>query len=393
MRAHKTAAATAVVVSLAFLALLGTSTHTVKRGETLDSIARRYGTTVSALAKANGISDPNRIYAGATLSVPGTDAPASGPSSQGGGRYTVVRGDTLGSIARRHGTSIATLVQLNGIQNPNLIRIGQVLTLPASTSGGGSGGGGSTPSAVKAPAGGATHHVVVKGDTIAGIASRYGIPQRQLIEANGLTNGVVYVGQRLSLVPSGGASAPAASGARTHTVASGETLSTIARRYGTTVSAIVQASGLSDPNRIRVGQRLTIPGTGGGTASLPCPVQGGATLMNDWGFPRSGGRFHEGNDLFAPRGRPVVAVVSGTVTQVTGRIGGLQVKLAGDDGVSYYYTHLDTFGKAGRVSAGDVVGTVGNSGNAAGGPTHVHFEVHPGGGAAVNPYPRIASAC
>ena len=115
--------------------------------------------------------------------------------------------------------------------------------------------------------------------------------------------------------------------------------------------------------------------------------------MNDWGFPRSGGRFHEGNDLFAPRGRPAVAVVSGTVVQTIGRLGGNQVKLFGDDGVGYYYTHLDRFGAKGRVSAGTAVGYVGNTGNAAGGPTHVHFEVHPGGGAAVNPYPRIVGVC
>src|SRR3546814_1348586 len=102
--------------------------------------------------------------------------------------------------------------------------------------------------------------------------------------------------------------------------------------------------------------------------------------MNDGGSPRSGGRFHVGNDLFAPRGMPFVAVVSGTVVQTTGRIGGRQVKLAGDDGVSYYGTHLDGFGASGRVNAGDVIGYVGTTGNAAGGTPHVHFEVHPGGG-------------
>ncbi len=111
--------------------------------------------------------------------------------------------------------------------------------------------------------------------------------------------------------------------------------------------------------------------------------------MNDWGFPRSGGRFHEGNDLFARRGTPAVATVSGTVVQTDGKLGGNQVKLLGDDGVGYYYTHLDSFGAEGRVSAGTVIGYVGTTGNAAGGPPHVHFEIHPGGGAAVNPYPRL----
>ena len=389
MRAHRTIAATTAVVALAFLSLLGTGHHTVRSGETLAGIAARYGTTAAALAKANGIANPNRIYVGSRLAVPTSGTPAPGASAAG--QHTVQRGDTLGRIAARYGTTISALVSTNGIRNPNLIRLGQVLTVPA----GGSGGGGATGGGATAapPKGGATHHVVQRGDTIGGIAARYGITQRQLIDANGLTGGVVYVGQRLSLVPTAAAPSAPAAGNRTHTVAAGETLSHIARRYGTTIRAIVDANGLSDPNRVRVGQRLAIPSSAGGSVALRCPVQGGARMMNDWGFPRSGGRFHEGNDLFAPRGTPAVAVVGGTAVQVVGRIGGNQVKLAGDDGVSYYYTHLDSFGKAGRVAAGDVIGTVGATGNAAGGPPHVHFEVHPGGGAAVNPYPLIAPHC
>ena len=382
MRAHRTLVTTAAVVTLAFLALLSTGTHTVQRGETLAGIAARYGTTTAAIAQANGITDPNRIYVGARLAVPGAAAPAAEATS---GSYTVQRGDTLGSIATRHRTSIAAIVAANGIKNPNLVRVGQVLSVPTSAPGG---------PAVAAPAGGATHHVVRPGDTISGIAGRYGISAQQLIDANGLTGGIVYAGQRLSLVATSAAPAPApSSGTTTHTIAAGQTLSSIAQRYGTTIRAIVDANGLTDPNRVRVGQTLTIPSSASGSAAVRCPVQGGARLMNDWGFPRSGGRFHEGNDLFAARGTPAVAVVGGTATQVVGRIGGNQVKLTGDDGVSYYYTHLDSFGKSGRVAAGDVIGTVGTSGNAAGTPPHVHFEVHPGGGAAVNPYPRFAAVC
>lgn len=385
MRAQRSLAATAAVVSLALLSMLGTGQHTVRPGETLAGIAARYGTTTRALAEANGIQDPNRIYAGTRLAIPGSGS-AAGPSATG--TYTVVRGDTLGRIAAAHGTTIKAIVEANGIRNPNLIRVGQVLTVPAGGASAGTGGG----SAGKAPAGGATHHVVQKGDTIAKIAARYGISQQQLIDANGLTGGVVYLGQRLSLVPGPGTPSAPAAGGTSHSVAAGETLSTIARRYGTTIKAIASASGISDPNRIRVGQKLTIPATGGGSTSLRCPVQGGASFMNDWGFPRSGGRFHEGNDLFAPRGTPVVAVVSGTATQTTGRLGGNQVKLVGDDGATYHYTHLHSFGKAGRVAAGDVIGTVGNTGNAAGGPTHVHFEIHVRG-SAVNPYPLIRPHC
>ncbi|MEQ1786632.1 MAG: LysM peptidoglycan-binding domain-containing M23 family metallopeptidase, partial [Acidimicrobiales bacterium] len=180
----------------------------------------------------------------------------------------------------------------------------------------------------------------------------------------------------------------------TYTVRAGDTLSSVAQKLGTTVSALVAANGITNPNSVTVGRTLKVPAGGsGGGASIVCPVQGGARFMNDWGFPRSGGRFHEGNDLFAPKGRPAVATVAGTAVQTVGRLGGNQVKLRGDDGVSYYYTHLDRFGASGRVAAGAVIGYVGTTGNAAGGAPHVHFEVHPGGGAAVNPYPRLASAC
>lgn len=394
MRAHRTLSTTSSVVVLAFLALLGTGTHTVNRGETLAGVALGHRTTVAALVQANGISNPNRILAGTRLTLPGAVPAAATAPAPATTTYRVQRGDTLGSIASKAGTSIASLVARNGIKNPNLVRIGQVLSLPAVTAGASaSPATPAAPTTTTPPAGGATQHVVRSGETISGIAARYAISQAQLITANGLTDGRVYVGQRLALVPSTEAApAPAAAGV-THTIAPGQTLSSIAQRYGTTIRAIQDANGITDPNLVVVGQVLKIPSTSGGSTSLVCPIQGPMRHMNDWGFPRSGGRFHEGNDLFAARGAPAAAVVAGTALQTVGQISGKQVKLTGDDGVTYYYTHLGQFGTAGRVSAGAVIGYVGNTGNAAGGPTHVHFEVHPGGGAGVNPYARISAAC
>ena len=375
MRAQRSSSSALAVVGLAFLALLSTGAHTVRTGETLSEIAAANHTTVAALAAANHLSDSNLIFVGQRLAIPGAATTASSA-------YTVRSGDTLGLIASRHGTSVVALVAANGLKNPNLIRVGQQLKVPGAS-------GGTT--GTKAPAGGATTHIVKAGDTLGGIARRYSITTAQIASANGITGDRIYVGQQLRLVPAAG-STPATS--TTYKVKSGDSLSSIARRFGTTVRALQSANAITNPDLVTVGRTLKIPsgGTGGG-AAIRCPVQGGATFMNDWGFPRSGGRFHEGNDLFAPRGTPAVATVSGTVVQTVGKIGGNQVKLMGDDGVGYYYTHLDRFGAKGRVSAGTAIGYVGSSGNAAGGPTHVHFVVHPGGGAAVKPYPRLVGVC
>ncbi|HKA94078.1 MAG TPA: M23 family metallopeptidase [Acidimicrobiia bacterium] len=133
------------------------------------------------------------------------------------------------------------------------------------------------------------------------------------------------------------------------------------------------------------------PASAGG---LICPVRGPVSFVDSWHAARAGGRPHEGVDLMAPRGTPNVATVSGSVTMKSGGISGNGVHLQGDNGDLYYYFHLDSYeGGARHVTQGEVIGYTGNTGDASGGATHTHFEVHPGGGGAVNPYPIVRPIC
>ena len=129
--------------------------------------------------------------------------------------------------------------------------------------------------------------------------------------------------------------------------------------------------------------------------SLPSPVASpGARFTDSWGAPRSGGRRHEGIDIFAPRGTPVLSTTDGVVTRLgTNRLGGQIVGVLGPALEWHYYAHLDRFAdirEGSIVRAGEVLGYVGNTGNAKGTPPHLHYGVYRGG--ALNPYPRLLAA-
>lgn len=134
-------------------------------------------------------------------------------------------------------------------------------------------------------------------------------------------------------------------------------------------------------------------GGGGGVVvgNFVFPVRGPHSFSNDWHAPRTG-HLHQGTDIFAAMGTPTGACVSGTVEWGEGGNAGIYIRLDGDDGNVYYYMHLQRYGQGGHVSAGTIIGYVGDTGNAAGGPPHLHFEIHPGGGSAVNPYPTLSAA-
>ena len=162
--------------------------HIVQRGETLFSIAQQYGVTVNTITRANGISDPRRVYVGQRLVIPG---------GQGGVRetvpYLVQAGDTLTSIARRYRTTWQALVQINRMLSPSTLYVGQVIQVPATNN-----------QAAQPQTGGDLIYTVRPGDTLPGIALRYGLSPWALATINHITNpALVFPGQEL-LIPGAG---------------------------------------------------------------------------------------------------------------------------------------------------------------------------------------------
>lgn len=149
------------------------------------------------------------------------------------------------------------------------------------------------------------------------------------------------------------------------------------------------------------GQTGTI-GIGGRPGSSPgdlgfdgwlCPVQGPVGFGDTWGAPRSGGRSHQGVDMIGAKGLPIIAVVDGFAQSKVNTLGGNSIWLSGADGNKYYYAHLDGWATLGAVTAGTVIGYLGQTGNAQFSVPHLHFQIHPGGGAPVNPYPTVRAHC
>lgn len=146
---------------------------------------------------------------------------------------------------------------------------------------------------------------------------------------------------------------------------------------------------------------LPYASSGAASAAVPAgsylfPVAGPARFSDDWLAARPGGRSHQGIDIFAAAGTPIVAVADGSLYNVGyNGLGGWRLWLRDGNGTTYYFAHLTAFAPAARegasVTRGTVVGYVGTSGDAQGTSPHLHFEIHPGGGYPVPPYPIVSS--
>lgn len=219
--------------------------HKVQRGETLGSIAEKYGVTVAELKEWNNLSG-NGIMAGQNLLV---DAKKAGKTQKKEviTTHTVKAGESLFAIAERYGVTVDDIKGWNGLKNDN-IKVGQQLSVNGQAADGGR---------QSSPTGKKTTHKVKRGESLGKIAEKYGVTVDNLKEWNNLSGSGINVGQTLTVY--GGKGSPGkTSGKRSHKVKQGDTLGKIAEKYGTTANALRRANGISGSN-IRVGQTLVIP--------------------------------------------------------------------------------------------------------------------------------------
>ena len=210
--------------------------HIVKAGDTLTKIAALYGVSVQQLATANKLTNANVIRVGQLLTIPTTN-------------YTVKAGDTLIKIAKAHNVTVQQLTAVNHLANPNILKIGQVIKIPAKTT---------TPTTPK-PTPVALTYTIKAGDTLYSIAKKYGVTVQDIVTANKLANAnMIKVGQVIK-IPGKTSAAPTQPTTVKYTVKAGDTVYSIAKKYGTTVQKIASANKLNAAYLIKVGRVLTIP--------------------------------------------------------------------------------------------------------------------------------------
>ena len=255
--------------------------YTVKAGDTLYGISRKFGMSLSQLVSVNGISASSLIVPGQTLRVAGgkttsTVVKTTATSSlTRGGNYLVQPGDTLYGIARRSGMSLNSLLTLNGLSQSSIIYPGQSLTVSQSE------GNLATPVSTKSNSASSVvstsgTYTVKAGDTLYSIARRSGVSLNSLLSLNGLSqSSVIRPGQTLNVSGASNttvatpvsSTSQATSTSGTYTVKAGDTLYRIAYNHGISLRTLLSVNGLSETSTIRPGQQLVVSGSAQATTS------------------------------------------------------------------------------------------------------------------------------
>ncbi|HEX9666977.1 MAG TPA: LysM peptidoglycan-binding domain-containing protein [Thermodesulfobacteriota bacterium] len=253
--------------------------YRVNRGDSLGKISNRYNVSVSSIKKANSLRG-STITVGQVLTIPGRGYTPGGDYGYASNdrvtvRYRVNSGDTLGAIAARHQVGISTIKRANNLKGSTIF-VGQVLGIPGAV----------TPKYVASSTASGKYRVS-RGDTLGKIAERHGVSVSSIKSANNIKGSTIMAGQTIRIPGTNGSGTGSASDSKAtvkYKVNRGDTIGTIARRYGVSVSSVKSANNISG-SKIMVGQTLTIPGGSGrsysssaGSTPVKYKVKSGDTL-------------------------------------------------------------------------------------------------------------------
>lgn len=221
----------------------GGTIYTIRPGDSLFSLVRRFNTTVQAIVAANPGIDPANLQLGQKICIPVPPTPTPCP---GGFLYTMRAGDTFFSVSRRFGIAVAALAAANPDIDPSRLRINQQICVPA-------------PAPQPGPCPGGFLYNIRPGDTYFSLARRFNITLQALSSANpGVDPARLQIGQPICIPAPAPPPFPCPRGFL-YTLMQGDTFFSLARRYGTTVDAIIAANPGIDPGRLLTGQQLCIP--------------------------------------------------------------------------------------------------------------------------------------
>ena len=302
--------------------------YTVKAGDNLWNISRKYGVSVEVIISVNNLKEKDLLSLGQKLEIPGVGGGISDSNQKQEPTivtYIVVKGDTLWSISQRYDVKMSSIISVNNLKEISRLSIGQKLKLPI---------------------------------TNMDIAKAEGYDQEAAAEE------IIYY------------------------VKKGESLWSISREYNVKLESIIAANSITDASKISAGQQLRIPNVPGARSNI-CnfiwPVRG--RITSPYGMRVISGRkdFHAGIDIGGPTGTNIVAAESGRVSYAGYMRGfGNVIILSHDGGYSTVYGHnsVNLVKKGQYVNKGSIIGKVGRTGNATG--SHLHFEIRLGGNP-VNP--------
>ncbi|MBU1291813.1 LysM peptidoglycan-binding domain-containing protein, partial [bacterium] len=293
--------------------------YTVKAGDNLWNISRKYGVSVEVIIDINNLGDKDLLSLGQKLEIPAIGGGVSNSNQKQEPtilNYTVVKGDTLWSISQRYDVNMSTIISTNNLKEISRLSIGQKLKLPI---------------------------------TNMDIAKAEGYSQEAAAEE------IIYY------------------------VKKGESLWSISREYNVKLEAIIAANSITDASKISAGQELRIPNVPGARSNIYnfiWPVRG--RIASPYGVRALNGRkeFHAGIDISGPIGTNIVAAESGRVSYAGYMRGyGNVIILSHDGGYSTVYGHnsVNLVKKGQYVKKGSIIGKVGRTGNATG--SHLHFEI------------------